>query len=117
MQTRMKSLYTSGICALGLSLVISCTEYEALEVQVEKPESIALQEELNQYDPLKSYLPEESSGFSLGAAVDIGQYNSEGIMYRLINSNFQEVTPGYGMKHGALVTGDGSLDLTSLTEF
>lgn len=113
----MKNLYKLGICVVGLNLVISCSDYQPLEFEVEKPESVALQEELNSYGSLKSYLGEDVSDFKLGGAVSISEYNSKGIMYRLINSNFEEVTPGYGMKHGAVVQGDGTLDLTSVTEF
>ena len=113
----MKSLYKLGICLVGLSLVNSCTDYEPLDFQVEKPESVTLQEELNSYGSLKSYLGQDASDFTLGAAVNIPEYNSKGIMYRLINSNFEEVTPGYDMKHGAVVQGDGSFDLTGVTEF
>ncbi|UZH54485.1 endo-1,4-beta-xylanase [Salinimicrobium tongyeongense] len=113
----MKSLYKIGICALGLSLVTSCADYEPLDFQVEKPESVALQEELNSYEPLKTYLGEDSSDFILGAAVSISEYNSKGLMYRLINSNFEEVTPGYGMKHGAVVQKNGSLNLADVEKF
>ena len=113
----MKDLYKLGIFLLGLSLVTSCTHYEPLDFQVEKPESIVLQEELNSYGSLKSYLGEDASDFVLGAAVSIPEYNSKGIMYRLINSNFEEVTPGYGMKHGAIVNNDGTLNLVNLNEF
>src|SRR5680860_1593235 len=97
----MKNLYKLGLCVAGLSIVTSCTDYEPLDYQVDKPESVALQEELNSYETLKTYLGEDA--FILGAAVSIPEYNSKGIMYRLINSNFEEVTPGYGMKHGAVV--------------
>ncbi len=114
----MKSLYKLGLWVAGLSMVTSCTDYEPLDdFQVEKPENVALQEELNSYEPLKSYLGEESSDFTLGAAVSISEYNSKGVMYRLINSNFEEVTAGYGMKHGAVVQEDGSLNLADVEEF
>ncbi|MDT0685021.1 endo-1,4-beta-xylanase [Autumnicola psychrophila] len=113
----MKSLYKLGICVLGLSIVTACTDYEPLDFQVEKPESVALQEELNSYGALKTYMGEEASDFILGGAVNLSEYNSKGVMYRLINSNFEEVTPGYGMKHGAVVQEDGSLNLAGVEEF
>src|SRR5699024_1359150 len=34
-----------------------------------------------------------------------------------VNSNFHEVTAGYGMKHGAVVQADGSLALEPVTDF
>ncbi|UJH90792.1 endo-1,4-beta-xylanase [Antarcticibacterium sp. 1MA-6-2] len=114
----MKSLYKIGFCVAGLSLITSCTDYEPLDnFQVEKPESIANQEELNSYDALKTYLGEDASNITLGAAVSIQEYNTKGVMYRLVNSNFQEVTAGYGMKHGAVVREDGSLNLADVGKF
>ena len=113
----MRNLYKLGLCVVVLSMIISCTDYEPLEFQVEKPESVALQEELNSYDNLKTYLGEDASDFILGAAVSIPEYNSKGVIYRLINSNFEEVTPGYGMKHGAVVQEDGGLNLADVVEF
>ncbi|TDN90385.1 glycosyl hydrolase family 10 [Salegentibacter sp. 24] len=113
----MKSLYKLGLWVAVLSMATSCTDYEPLDFHVEKPESVALQEELNSYQTLKTYLEEDASAFKLGAAVSIPEYNSKEVMYRLINSNFQEVTPGYGMKHGAVVRADGTLNLAGVNTF
>src|SRR5690606_32220842 len=48
--------------------------------------------------------------FKLGGAVTMSEYASRGVMYRLINSNFDEITAGYGMKHGAIVKADGTME-------
>ena len=37
-------------------------------------------------------------------------------MYRLVNKNFDEITLGYEMKHGAIVQSDGSLDLDNVNK-
>ncbi|HLR26904.1 MAG TPA: endo-1,4-beta-xylanase [Fodinibius sp.] len=58
-----------------------------------------------------------NSNFTLGAGVSLSEYNEQGVVYRLVNSNFQEVTTGYGMKHGAVVQSDGGLALEPVTDF
>lgn len=94
----------------------SCVDDTPLEFHVEKPESVALQEEINQYADLKTYVDRDANpDFKLGAGVTISEYIQRGVMYRLINRNFDEVTAGYGMKHGAVVQADGSLNTTNVT--
>ena len=66
----MKSLYKLGLWIVGLSLVTSCTDYEPLEFTVEKPENLALQEEIDAQGSLKSYV-DSTSNFTLGGAVCI----------------------------------------------
>lgn len=109
----MKKKYINFLGGVALSLMASCVDYVPTdEYQVEKPESIALQEELNAYSTLKTYLDTTANpNFILGGAVDQSEYANKGVMFRLINSNFQEITAGYGMKHGAVVQSDGSLFL------
>ena len=93
----------------------SCAESDTMEFQVEKPSSIVFQEELNSLETLKNYVQDPT--FKLGAGADIGTYNSKGSMFGLANSNFQELTAGYGMKHGAVVQSDGSLSVEAVETF
>ena len=113
----MKKLQSFGLFVTLLLVLVSCADNDPLDFEVEKPNSIAMQEELNSYEPLKSYVEENAPDFILGAGVSIPEYNAKRTMYSLINTNFQEVTPGYGMKHGAVVKANGTLDLTSVTKF
>ncbi|MEJ6979485.1 endo-1,4-beta-xylanase [Pedobacter sp. P351] len=105
--------------ALGLVVsvgLVSCEKYEALEFQVEKPVTFAEQEQINAYQPLKSYLDRTANpNFKLGAALSLSQYTQKGLMYRLVNSNFDEIVMGYDMKHGAVVQANGTLNLTNVT--
>ncbi|MHB9055095.1 MAG: endo-1,4-beta-xylanase [Paludibacteraceae bacterium] len=97
------------------AFMISCADNNRLEYSVEKPESIAVAEYLNNYDVLKSYVNRtENPNFKLGAGADISGYTSKGLVYQLLNSNFDEITMGYGMKHGAVVQNDGSLKLDNV---
>ena len=97
------------------SIISACTDYEKLEYTVSKPMSAEVLEMLNKYDDLKTYVNRGTDpNFKLGAGVVFGDYTSKGVMYRLANSNFDEIADGYTMKHGAVVKDDGSLDFTNV---
>lgn len=105
--------------ALGLALsvgLVSCNEYETLEYQVEKPQTIIEQGKIDSLEPLKAYVDRAANpNFKLGVALSLSQYTSKGLMYRLANSNFDEITIGYEMKHGAVVQANGTLNLANVT--
>ena len=113
----MKQLYIKcfGILAVAIG-TSSCADYIANdEYQVEKPLNIAEQEVLNSYGVLRSYIDTIAyPDFKLGGAVTMSEYDDRGVMYRLINSNFDEITAGYGMKHGAIVQADGNMDFSGV---
>lgn len=104
--------------ALGLSASVvlsSCAKYEDVDFHVDKPVKFANQEILDAYEPLKSYLnPQANTDFKLGLALSLPQYVNKGVMYRLANSNFNEIVLGYEMKHGAVVQSDGKLNLANV---
>ena len=111
----MKRLYGITFGLAGAILLASCNKYEGLEYQVNKPASFAAQEQIDAYQPLKTYVDRTANPkFKFGAGVSLQPYLSKGVIYRLINSNFDEVTLGYEMKHGAVVQADGSLALTNV---
>lgn len=97
------------LLAIGIS---GCVDHEVEKFKVNKPESIALQEEIDSYDALKSYVNrDQNPNFKLGAGASLSDYMAKGVMYRLLNRNFDEITLGYEMKHGAVVQDDGTLNL------
>lgn len=104
--------------ALALSLFfVSCSSDDKYHFSVDKPEDVEILELLNKYDALKSYIDRaENENFKLGAATFLGGYINKGVNYRMINSNFDEITLGYEMKHGAVVDSDGELQLTEVNE-
>jgi len=114
----MKYNYKLILTALSLIFLGSCADKSMLDFQVVEPESSAQVKYLNDYDVLKSYINRATDpNFKLGAGVSLSDYNSKGVVYRLINSNFDEITAGYEMKHGAVVQADGSLALDNVTNF
>lgn len=105
--------------ALGLTslLVTSCTKYEALEYGVAKPETAIIQEDIDSYPALKSYINRTAHpNFKFGVALSLADYNNKNVMYRLANKNFDEIVLGYEMKHGAVVQANGNLSLDNVTK-
>lgn len=115
----MKYLYRMGFCMAAIAVgTSSCVDHGVESIQVDKPESIVLQEDIDSYEALKTYVNREGNpNFKLGAGVSLSEYMSRGVMQRLINRNFDEMTLGYAMKHGAVVQEDGSLNLGSVSGF
>jgi endo-1,4-beta-xylanase len=113
----MKKIYRIvPLAALLLSLA-SCTESDPLSYDVEKPSTVANQEEINAYSDLKTYVDRSANpNFKLGAGISLSDYTSKSLMYRLVNKNFDEITLGYEMKHGAIVQADGKLDLDNVNK-
>lgn len=110
----MNKLYkiTLGLTAI---MAASCARFEPLEYSVPKPESVAMQEEIDAYPALKSYINRTAHpNFKFGAALSLADYNNQGVMYRLANKNFDEIVLGYEMKHGGVVQSNGSLALTNV---
>jgi endo-1,4-beta-xylanase len=113
----MKHLNKIWFYVTVLMLVTSCADDSLLDYSVDKPESVAAQETINKYGFLKDYVDrEQNPNFKLGVGVTLSDYTDQGVMYRLVNNDFDEMTIGYGMKHGAIVQSDGSLDLSDVDD-
>lgn len=107
-----------GVIFLLLAIAVSCVDDTKLLFDVEKPESIAGMEYLNEYDALKTYIDRSANpGFKLGAGVTASEYSKQGMMYRLINANFDEITAGNAMKYSSVVKDDGSMDFAQVVQF
>ncbi len=105
--------------SLGLTAIMaaSCTALEPLEYNVPKPESVAMQEQIDAYPALKSYINRTAHpNFKFGAALSLADYNNQGVMYRLANKNFDEIVLGYEMKHGGVVQSNGNLALDNVSK-
>lgn len=100
-------------------LVLFSCKKEPASFHVKEPEGLAIQDSLNRYQPLLYYvnkIRDFNPLFRLGAGVGLGDYVKQESMYGLINSNFDQFTLGYAMKHGAIVQNDGTLMLNSVQE-
>lgn len=111
----MKKIYKILPFAAFLITLASCTESHLLSYEVEKPESVANQESIDAYADLKTYVDRTANpDFKLGVGISLSDYVNKSVMYRLVNKNFDEVSCGYEMKHGAVVQADGSLALENV---
>lgn len=104
--------------AVTSMLLTSCADNSQLEFSVEKPASISQLEYLNEYNPLKTYVDRTANpNFKLGAGVSVSDFSVTGAASRLVQTNFDEVTAGYEMKHGAIVKDNGTMDFENVTAF
>ncbi len=114
----MKHIYKLLPVLITFLVIQSCADDDKLLFDVKKPESITKMEYLQDYEALKSYISSTAGEkFKLGAGVSVGDYNKKSLVYSVINSNFNEMTAGYQMKHGAIVQKDGSMSFGNVESF
>jgi GH35 family endo-1,4-beta-xylanase len=68
---------------------------------------LPLQEAISRYEALNSY-----ADFVLGVGIDLSLYMSDDVYRNVVNQNFDEITVGYNMKHGAMVDAQGEVSFT-----
>lgn len=113
----MRKIYKIVPLAVLFLSLASCTESHILPFEVEKPSSIANQEIIDAYADLKTYVDRTANpDFKLGVGISLADYVNKSVQYRLVNKNFDEVSCGYEMKHGAIVQADGSLALDNVNK-
>ncbi|MFR9261408.1 MAG: endo-1,4-beta-xylanase [Bacteroides cellulosilyticus] len=100
---------------LVAALLASCVDTEIADVTVTKPESIAQYEYLNDYAPLKSYIDRAANpDFKLGLALAANEFIEGGLVFRLAEANFDEVTAGNAMKYASCVNDKGGDEFRKL---
>jgi len=100
------------------ALLVSCVDTDFTDITVSKPESIAQYEYLKDYAPLKSYINRTASpDFKLGLALAANEFSEEGLVYRLVQANFDEVTAGNAMKYASCVNDKGEMDFGTVDNF
>lgn len=108
----------TGTLIAVAALMSACVDNELPDFAVEKPTSIAQLEYLNDYNNLKSYVDRSANpNFKLGLALAAGDYAAQGLVYRLANTNFDEVTAGNEMKYASCVSDDGTMNFSTVTSF
>lgn len=115
----MKYKYILPIVALSLMVLSSCDdnlmdwekdpEHGAV-TGAELP--LELVEKIGRYEPLKNY-----TNFVLGNGIGADLYLSDAAYRKIVNENFDEVTPGYAMKHGAMVNSKGEINFATIDAF
>lgn len=114
----MRKKHLIYLLTFGGILLTGCVDTTIEGIQVEKPQSIAQYEYLNQYGPLKEYIDRGAHpGFLLASGVSATDYNDKGIVYRLTNSNFDEMTAGNEMKYASIVDDQGNMNFSTVEKF
>lgn len=70
---------------------------------------LQLAEKIARYEALNTY-----SEFKLGIGVSLPLYMEDETYRKIVEENFDEVTIGYEMKHGAMVTSTGDINFTKV---
>lgn len=73
---------------------------------------LELREKLERYETLNTY-----SDFVLGVGLIRDLYMTDDQYRSIINENFDDVTVGYAMKHGAMVNSQGDINFGPIDEF
>ncbi|MTH14736.1 endo-1,4-beta-xylanase [Flavobacterium sp. LC2016-01] len=73
---------------------------------------LELVEKIGRYEPLKNY-----TNFVLGNGIGADLYLNDAAYRKIVNENFDEVTPGYEMKHGAMVNSKGEINFATMDAF
>lgn len=110
-----KYIISALVCPFVLG---SCADWDDWNYDVEKPQTIAQYEYLNDYAPLKENLDRGAHpGFKVSAALGVDEFNQQGPLFRLAAHNFDEVVAGNAMKMSSCVNDQGAMDFSKVSSF
>lgn len=115
----MKHKYIIPILASSLLILSSCDD-NLMDWQKDPEHGavtgaelpLELVEKISRYEPLKNY-----TNLILGNGIGADLYMTDDAYRKIVNENFDEVTPGYAMKHGAMVNSKGEINFTTIDAF
>lgn len=110
-----KYIITALVCPFVLG---SCADWDDWKYDVEKPQTIAQYEYLNDYAPLKENLDRSAHpGFKVSGALGVDEFNQQGPLFRLAAHNFDEIVAGNAMKMASCVNDQGAMDFSKVSSF
>ena len=110
-----KYIISALVCPFVLG---SCADWDDWKYDVEKPQTIAQYEYLNDYAPLKEYLDRGAHpNFKVSAALGVDEFNQQGPLFRLAAHNFDEIVAGNAMKMASCVNDQGVMDFSKVSSF
>ena len=110
-----KYIISALVCPFVLG---SCADWDDWNYDVEKPQTIAQYEYLNDYAPLKEYLDRKAHpGFKVSAALGVDEFNQQGPLFHLAAHNFDEIVAGNAMKMASCVNDQGVMDFSKVSSF
>ena len=110
-----KYIISALVCPFVLG---SCADWDDWKYDVEKPQTIAQYEYLNDYAPLKENLDRSAHpGFKVSGALGVDEFNQQGSLFRLAAHNFDEIVAGNAMKMASCVNDQGAMDFSKVSSF
>ena len=110
-----KYIISALVCPFVLG---SCADWDDWKYDVEKPQTIAQYEYLNDYAPLKENLDRGAHpGFKVSGALGVDEFNQQGPLFRLAAHNFDEIVAGNAMKMASCVNDQGAMDFSKVSSF
>lgn len=110
-----KYIISALVCPFVLG---SCADWDDWKYDVEKPQTIAQYEYLNDYAPLKENLDRSAHpGFKVSGALGVDEFNQQGLLFRLAAHNFDEIVAGNAMKMASCVNDQGVMDFSKVSSF
>lgn len=116
MKRNISNIICGVVAVCGLA---SCADTDMINIFKDKTKNLKDYEYLNDYDALKTFSnPKASPNFKLGVALEADDYNANGLVTRLANANFMELTAGNAMKMASCVDGsNGSMNFETVQSF
>ena len=110
-----KYIISALVCPFVLG---SCADWDDWKYDVEKPQTIAQYEYLNDYAPLKENLDRSAHpDFKVSGALGVDEFNQQGPLFRLAAHNFDEIVAGNAMKMASCVNDEGVMDFSKVSSF
>ena len=110
-----KYIISALVCPFVLG---SCADWDDWKYDVEKPQTIAQYEYLNDYAPLKENLDRSvHPDFKVSGALGVDEFNQQGPLFRLAAHNFDEIVAGNAMKMASCVNDQGAMDFSKVSSF
>ena len=110
-----KYIISALVCPFVLG---SCADWDDWKYDVEKPQTIAQYEYLNDYAPLKENLARSAHpDFKVSGALGVDEFNQQGPLFRLAAHNFDEIVAGNAMKMASCVNDQGAMDFSKVSSF
>ena len=110
-----KYIISALLCPFVLG---SCADWDDWKYDVEKPQTIAQYEYLNDYAPLKENLDRSAHpDFKVSGALGVDEFNQQGPLFRLAAHNFDEIVAGNAMKMASCVNDQGAMDFSKVSSF
>lgn len=115
MKRNISNIICGVVAVCGLA---SCADTDMINIFKDKTKNLKDYEYLNDYDALKTYAnPKASPNFKLGVALEAGDYTADGLVTRLANANFMELTAGNAMKMASCVDEKGNMNFETVQAF